>query len=104
MLIAIYGIKDCDTMKTARASLDCKSAKQNGGERMSRDAAKIIIEIVTRNAAEQDAALARIQPLCSQDEFSEYRRMIGKSMGAMLTEIIHPIVAKYPELKPAQLK
>jgi hypothetical protein len=30
--------------------------------------------------------------------------MIGKSMGAMLCEIIHPIVAKYPELKPPQLR
>jgi hypothetical protein len=72
-------------------------------KKMSQEAARIIMEVVTRNAAEQDAALARIQPLCSQDEFNEYRRMIGKSMGVMLTEVIHPIVAKYPELKPTQL-
>ena len=71
---------------------------------MSRDAAKIILEVVTRNAAEQDAVLTEIQSLCTEDEFSEYRRMIGKSMGAMLFEIIHPIVAKYPELKPPQLR
>ncbi len=30
--------------------------------------------------------------------------MIGKSMGAMLFEVINPIVAKYPELKPPELK
>ena len=71
---------------------------------MSRDAAKIIMEVVTRNAAEQDAVLTEIQPLCTEDEFNEYRRMIGKSMGSMLVEIIHPIVAKYPELKPTQLR
>ena len=71
---------------------------------MSRDAAKIIMEVATRNAAEQDAALAEIQPLCTEDEFSEYRRMIGRSMGAMLFEIINPIIAKYPELKPAHLR
>jgi hypothetical protein len=70
----------------------------------SRDAAKIIMEIVIRNAAEQDAVLTEIQPLCTEDEFKEYRRMIGKSMGAMLFEIINPFVAKYPELKPAQLE
>jgi hypothetical protein len=58
---------------------------------------------VTRNAAELDAALIKIQSLCTEEQFSEYRRMIGKSMGAMLVEIINPIVAKYPELKPAQL-
>ena len=71
---------------------------------MSRDVAKIIMDVVTRNAAEQDAALIEIQSLCTEDEFNEYRRMIGRSMGAMLFEIISPIVAKYPELKPTQLK
>jgi hypothetical protein len=71
---------------------------------MSRAAAKIIMEVVTKNAAEQDAALARIQPMCSEDELDGYRQMIGKSMGAMLFEIINPIVAKYPDLKPPQLK
>jgi hypothetical protein len=65
---------------------------------MSRDAAKIIMEVVTKNAAEQDAVLAQ------KDEFREYRRMIGRSMGAMFFEIISPIVVKYPELKPAQLR
>ena len=71
---------------------------------MSRDAVKIIMEVITKNAAEQDAVLTKIQPLCTEDEFSEYRRMIGRSMGAMLFEIINPIVAKYPELKPDQLR
>jgi hypothetical protein len=73
-------------------------------KRMSRDAAKMIMEVITKNAAEQDAVLTKIQPLCTEDEFSEYRRMIGRSMGAMLFETINPIVAKYPELKPTQLR
>ena len=71
---------------------------------MSRDAAKIVMELVTRNAAEQDAVLKEIQSLCTEDEFNEYRLMIGKSMGAMLFEVMNPIVAKYPELKPPELK
>jgi hypothetical protein len=71
---------------------------------MSREAAKIVMELVTRNAAEQDAVLTEIQSLCTEDEFNEYRLMIGKSIGAMLFEIINPIIAKYPELKPAELR
>jgi hypothetical protein len=71
---------------------------------MSRDAAKIVMELVTRNAAEQDAVLTKIQSLCTEDEFNEYRLMIGKSIGAMLFEIIEPIIAKYPELKPSELR
>ena len=70
---------------------------------MSREAAKIIMEFVTRNVAEHDAVLREIQPLCTHDEFKEYRRMIGGSLGAILFEIITPIVAKYPELKPPEL-
>ena len=71
---------------------------------MSQDAAKMIMEVIIKNAAEQDAALIKIQPLCTDNEFSEYRRMIGRSMGAMLTEVMNPIIAKYPELKPPQLR
>lgn len=62
------------------------------------------MEVATKNVAEQDAILIEIQSLCTVDEFNEFRRMIGKSMGAMLFEIINPIVAKYPELKPSQLR
>jgi hypothetical protein len=71
---------------------------------MSRHAAKIVMELVAKNAAEQDAVLTEIQSLCTEDEFNEYRLMIGKSIGAMLFEIINPIIAKYPELKPSELR
>jgi len=56
------------------------------------------------HAAEQNSVLTKIQPLCTREKLAEYREMIGKSMGAMLFEVINPIVAKYPELKPPQLK
>jgi hypothetical protein len=63
----------------------------------------MIMDVALRNAAEQDAVLIEIRSLCTEDEFKEYRRIIGKSMGAMLFEIINPIFGKYPELKPPQL-
>jgi hypothetical protein len=71
---------------------------------MSQDAAKIIMDTVIRHLAEQDAALIKIQTLCTAEEFNGYRRMIGRCMGEMASEVINPIVAKYPELKPPQLK
>jgi hypothetical protein len=74
------------------------------GKKMSQDAAKIIMDVVIRNAAEQDAALIKIQSLCTAEEFKEYRHMIGKSMGAIISEIINPIVTKYPALKPPQMR
>jgi hypothetical protein len=73
------------------------------GKRMSQDAAKIVMDVVIRNAAEQNAAPIKIQPLCTAEEFREYRHMIGRSMGAIICDVINPIVAKYPALKPPQL-
>jgi hypothetical protein len=61
------------------------------------------LRVVIRHGKEQDAMLARIQGLCSEDDFNWFRRMIGQSMGTMLLDVINPIVAKYPELKPSRL-
>jgi hypothetical protein len=37
---------------------------------MSRDAAKVIMEVVTRNVAEQDVALAQIRPCVPKMSFA----------------------------------
>jgi hypothetical protein len=31
------------------------------------------------------------------------RQLIGRSLGAMLLDVINPVVTKYPELKPPGL-
>jgi hypothetical protein len=71
---------------------------------MSREAAKIIIALVLRHSAEQNQALFDIEQACSPEEFRQYKQMIGASMGSMLLDVINPIVAKYPELRPPQLE
>jgi hypothetical protein len=71
---------------------------------MSHEAARILLGTALRHGAEQDAALANIRALCSQEEFDKYRQAIGKTMGAMLFELINPIVAKYPDLKPPEME
>lgn len=70
---------------------------------MSREAAKIILDVVLRHAAEQDAALTEIEGMCTPDEFSQYKQMIGKSMGTIVLDIVNPIVSQYPDLSPPQL-
>ena len=71
---------------------------------MSREAAKKIIDLMIKHGAEQNAVLAEIEPICSDDEFQKYKLMIGQSMGAILLDVINPIVELYPDLKPAQLE
>jgi hypothetical protein len=70
---------------------------------MSQEAAKILLETVLRHGAEQDAALASIEGMCSPQEFKTYKLMIGRTMGAMLSELINPIVAQFPDLKPPEM-
>ena len=71
---------------------------------MSREAAKKIIDLVVKHGAEQNAVLAEIRSVCTDDEFQRYKRMIGQSMGCMLLDVINPIVELYPDLKPSRLE
>jgi hypothetical protein len=71
---------------------------------MSQDAAKIVLETIIKHQAEQNACLIAIREKCTDEEFGEYRRMIGRSMGAMLLEVINPIITKYPDLTPTGLR
>jgi len=66
---------------------------------MSREAAAEVLRIIIEHGREQNAVLEKIRNACSDDEFNWLRQMIGRSMGAMLLDVINPIVAKYPELK-----
>jgi hypothetical protein len=70
---------------------------------MSREAAAEVLGVIIEHGKQQDAVLEKIRSTCSDDEFNWLRQMIGRSMGAMLLDVINPIVAKYPELKPPGL-
>jgi hypothetical protein len=70
---------------------------------VSQAAAKILLETVLRHVTEQDAALARIEAMCSPQEFQTYKLMVGRSMGEMLLEIINPIIAQFPDLRPPEM-
>jgi hypothetical protein len=70
---------------------------------MSQKCAKKILDVVLRHAAEQDAALVEIEGMCTPEEFDQYKKMVGKSMGTMLLYVINPIIAIYPDLKPPEM-
>jgi len=59
--------------------------------------------LMLRLSAELNSQLLRIKGECSDDEFQRYRRGFGYIMGYMLTEVMNPIYAEHPELKPEQL-
>jgi hypothetical protein len=71
---------------------------------MSHAVAKTIIDLVLRHVAEQTDILMDLHNGCTDEEYKIYSRMIGRSMGTMLIDVINPIVEKYPDLKPDGLK
>jgi hypothetical protein len=71
---------------------------------MSREAAKKILDLMIKQAAEQNQILLELQPTLSQEDFDRYKHMIGNSMGSMLLDVINPIVDMYPELTPSELR
>jgi hypothetical protein len=54
--------------------------------------------------AKLDASIADVQASCSEDELREYRRAVGRLMGALLLDIMNPLYAAHPTLKPRQLE
>jgi hypothetical protein len=88
----------------AALPLEVRQEGQHGKVGMSREAARKIVNLLIKQGAEQNAILAEVQTICSDDEFERYRRMIGQSMGCMLLDVINPIVELYPDLKPTQLE
>ena len=59
--------------------------------------------LMLRLSAELNSQLLRIKSECSDEEFQRYRRGFSYIMGYMLTEVMNPIYAEHPELKPEQL-
>jgi hypothetical protein len=51
-----------------------------------------------------NASVARVQEHCTADELKLYRSAVAKVMGNMLLEVMNPIYARHPALKPKELK
>jgi len=54
-------------------------------------------------SAQLDRQLAMLKAQCSEEEFQRYLRGFGYVLGYMFTEIMTPIYAEHPDLKPEQL-
>jgi hypothetical protein len=67
---------------------------------MSRVAAKAIVQMMIRHLDEHGELLRTIQPMCTSEEFIEYRIAIAQCSGTIVSEVTIPIVTRYPELHP----
>jgi hypothetical protein len=66
----------------------------------ARKVAKLALEIGRR----LDRSLAHVQATCSPEECTSYRRAVGKVKREMLLEVLSPLYALHPDLKPPELR
>jgi phytoene/squalene synthetase len=69
-------------------------------EEIAREVSNLMIDFSHR----LDASVARVQDHGTDEEFKTYRRAVGKVLGEMLLEIMNPLYARHPSLKPDGLK
>jgi hypothetical protein len=54
--------------------------------------------------AKLNASISDVGSSCPEEEFANYRRVVAQVMGTMLVDIMNPIYAVHPALKPSQLE
>jgi hypothetical protein len=62
--------------------------------------AKQISELMQDCSARLDSSVALVRDECGAEELQTYRRAVGKVMGEILLEVLNPLYAKHPALKP----
>ena len=65
--------------------------------------AKAVTDLLLRHSAEQNELLKQVQVDEPALEFQKVRTMIGKTMGAIYLDALHPIFEEHPGPKPAHL-
>ena len=66
--------------------------------------AKKISDLMLEFGSRLDASVADVADHCKADELNRYRQAVGSVMADMLIEIMNPLYAMHPEIKPAELR
>ena len=62
--------------------------------------AKQISELMQDCTDRLDGSVALVRDKCSAEELHIYRRAVGRVMAEILLEVLNPLYAKHPALKP----
>lgn len=65
--------------------------------------AREISNLMLDFGAKLDASLILVQQKCGPEEFKRYKKVIAPIMAEMLLEVMNPLYAKHPDLKPKEL-
>lgn len=70
---------------------------------MKRDVAASILELVFEYGGKLNDSMLTVRDSSDEEEFSRYRRAVGNVLASAFENIIDPIFAEHPDLKPEQL-
>jgi hypothetical protein len=71
---------------------------------MEKSVAEKVLALMLEYSGKLDASVQLVKDSCTEQEFLDYRRAVGKIMGEMCVEIMWPIFKEHPELEPDELK
>jgi hypothetical protein len=71
---------------------------------MTHETAQQLLELMLRHSREQNEALRNLVGKEPEDQILRIKAMIGRTMGAMYLDAIHPILSEHPDLTPRELK
>jgi hypothetical protein len=71
---------------------------------MTNTTAKAISELMVSVGAQLNDSIRLVQTTEDDAEFNRYRDSVSRIMTTMLLEIMNPLYAEHPELKPPELR
>jgi hypothetical protein len=66
-------------------------------------AAKQVSELMLDISSRLNQSVLDVRDTASAEEFAVYRRAVGRIMGEILLEVLNPLYARHPQLKPEGL-
>lgn len=70
---------------------------------MKRDVAESILALVFEYGGKLNDSMLSVRETSDEEEFGRYRRAVGTVLASAFENIIDPILAEHPDLRPAQL-
>ncbi len=69
----------------------------------NKEVAKEISSLMLDIGAKLDASVARVESTCSAEDFERYNSAVATILAEMLLEVMNPLYATHPDLKPQHL-
>jgi hypothetical protein len=65
--------------------------------------AKLVSDMLLQINGQLDESVAKVKSDCSADEFTAYRRCVGRLINSIFEDVLEPIYVLHPDLKPPGL-